>query len=247
MITNLHIWDEVKNTNPQFTKAFKRDGWEGTAIDSLHTIQRATELFGPCGLGWGYSILDENIVTDPVSHDLLHFLRVELWWSYEGEEGKVIGQGGTKMAYTTGDGYRITDDDAVKKSLTDAITNAFAKLGFSADVRLGMFDDVKYVEAMRKKFGNKPADPPPDEPETLPEEKQPESAVDLKKLLRANVSLWSGVAPDDLDEAVRTTIRAAGFADMRLKKAQVQQVIEYVKKNLAAKADWAQTINAATT
>ena len=44
------------------------------------------------------------------------------------------------------------DDEAPKKALTDAMTKAFSHLGVSADVFLGMFDNSKYVAAMKEKF-----------------------------------------------------------------------------------------------
>ena len=42
-----------------------------------------------------------------------------------------------------------TDGEAPKKSLTDAIKKALSMLGFSADVFLGMFDDVNYVQQLQ--------------------------------------------------------------------------------------------------
>jgi hypothetical protein len=46
------------------------------------------------------------------------------------------------------------DDEAPKKALTDAMTKAFSHLGVSADVFLGMFDNVKYVQTMKEKFNS---------------------------------------------------------------------------------------------
>ena len=39
--------------------------------------------------------------------------------------------------------------------MTDAMTKAFSHLGMSADVFLGMFDDSKYVESLKKEFAQK--------------------------------------------------------------------------------------------
>ena len=47
------------------------------------------------------------------------------------------------------------DDEAPKKAMTDAMTKAFSHLGMSADVFLGMFDDSKYVESLKKEFAQK--------------------------------------------------------------------------------------------
>ena len=44
------------------------------------------------------------------------------------------------------------DDEAPKKAMTDAMTKAFSHLGLNADVFLGKFDNIKYVEEMKHKF-----------------------------------------------------------------------------------------------
>jgi hypothetical protein len=44
------IWDQVKNTNPKYTKAFtKFGGKELTTIDPMYQIQVMTGMFGPVG------------------------------------------------------------------------------------------------------------------------------------------------------------------------------------------------------
>ena len=47
------------------------------------------------------------------------------------------------------------DADFAKKVETDALTKALSKLGFNADVFMGMYDDHKYVQMMNEEF-NKP-------------------------------------------------------------------------------------------
>ena len=51
------IWDQVKNTNPKYTKAFtKFGGKELTTIDPMYQIQVTTGMFGPVGKGWTYNV-----------------------------------------------------------------------------------------------------------------------------------------------------------------------------------------------
>ena len=45
------------------------------------------------------------------------------------------------------------DDDFAKKVATDALTKGLSKLGFNADVFMGLFDDNKYVNDMKMYFG----------------------------------------------------------------------------------------------
>jgi hypothetical protein len=44
------------------------------------------------------------------------------------------------------------DDEAFKKSFTDAITNALKLIGVGADVHMGLFEDSKYVAEVAKEF-----------------------------------------------------------------------------------------------
>ena len=59
---NLTIWDQVKKTDPAYTKQYQGGGgFRGTSINSTYQVKKATEIFGPIGIGWGYEILDETI------------------------------------------------------------------------------------------------------------------------------------------------------------------------------------------
>ena len=44
------------------------------------------------------------------------------------------------------------DDEAPKKAMTDALTKALSHLGTSADVFLGLHDNSKYVENLKKEI-----------------------------------------------------------------------------------------------
>lgn len=154
--TNLAIWDEVKRTDPRWTKEFDNGRFQGTATDPIHVYQRATELFGPCGIGWGWEELKDETITDNYEAvTTIHYLTIKLWYVWGGKRGEIVAYGGTTMASTTRKGARAVDEDAKKKSLTDALGKAFSFLGFTADVRLGMFDDVNYIENTREFFASK--------------------------------------------------------------------------------------------
>jgi hypothetical protein len=43
------------------------------------------------------------------------------------------------------------DNDA-KKIETDTLTKAISKLGFNADIFMGKFDDLRYIEEMNEEF-----------------------------------------------------------------------------------------------
>ena len=71
---NFFIWDQVKNTNPKYTKAFtKFGGKELTTIDPMYQIQVMTGMFGPVGKGWTYNVnytyTDKNVFAQMLFDD----------------------------------------------------------------------------------------------------------------------------------------------------------------------------------
>lgn len=151
---NLRIWTRVQTTDPTWTKGFSRGGgFKGTAVNHVYQSKRATEIFGPKGIGWGSVVLDERYADGaPIVHathgvvgrECVHVLRIELWYVLDGQRGSITAYGQTTFVGSNKHGY-FTDEEAPKKSLTDAESKALSALGFSADVHMGLFDDVKYV------------------------------------------------------------------------------------------------------
>lgn len=159
--SNLAIWNQVEETEPQFTKGFNRaGGFRGTAVDPVYNIFRATEMFGPIGIGWGYEIMSEQILEgaalkdknsgEILGYEKVHEMKIHLWYHHQGQVGSLVTSGATTLVTANKYGL-VTDEEAVKKSLTDAITKALSWLGFSADVHMGKFDDNKYVEGLKAK------------------------------------------------------------------------------------------------
>lgn len=153
MNENMRIWAQVEKTDPAATKAAKVNGQAITSISGQHMIKRATEVFGPVGIGWGWRVVEERfdrggeIRTDKgemIGHEVGHTIRISLWFELSGKRGEIEQYGCTPFAYKSKWGI-TTDTEAPKKSLTDAIKKALAMLGFSADIFLGLFDDRDYV------------------------------------------------------------------------------------------------------
>jgi len=147
MTDNLKLWQAVEKTDPKYTKSFsKAGGFSGTAINATYLIRKATELWGPMGSIWGPEITDEKYV-EGADGTIIHVLRI----NFKHPQGEFPSYGQTTFVGTNKNG-RFTDEEAPKKSLTDAITKALSMLGFSADVFLGLYDDNKYVNDRRAEF-----------------------------------------------------------------------------------------------
>lgn len=139
---NMTLWDSVQKTDPSHTKKVNQRGGF-TSISAHYQVMRATEVFGPVGIGWGYDC-GEPIFTGPFI-----IIPVRVWYQ---DRANTFGPiyGSAEIA-----GAR-PDSDAPKKAMTDALTKALSHLGFNADVFLGKFDDNKYVAQMAAEFKAKP-------------------------------------------------------------------------------------------
>lgn len=170
---NIHmqLWDSVQRTDPNYTKQFTRGGgFKGTSTNATYLAKRATETFGPCGLGWGITVLDEQLIEGHpliengvvVGHARIHRVHAKLWYVRDGVRGEIEQFGQTEMVGKNSRGY-FTDEEAPKKSLTDAMTKCLSLLGFAADIHLGLYDDNKYVAELRQEFAQEP-EPQPEPP-----------------------------------------------------------------------------------
>lgn len=160
---NTRIWDQVDVTDPSATKNFTgMGGFKGTAIKPTYLMHKATEVFGPCGEGWGWVVLEERFDEGgplqaptkewpdaPRINAKLHTLKIELWYlGKDGQKCTIQHYGHTPFVYFQ-QGKVMTDWEAAKKSLTDAIGKCLQPLGFAADIHMGLFDDADYVDAVR--------------------------------------------------------------------------------------------------
>ena len=145
---NMDIWNQVEKTDPRHTKYVQQRGGF-TSISAHYQVQRATELFGPVGSGWGYEVTYGHY--DLCDGQALATADVMLWYALDGER-LAYGpwRGATPLVTKDNKGNLRMDDDAWKKSTTDALTKALSHLGFSADVFLGKYDDNKYVARLEK-------------------------------------------------------------------------------------------------
>lgn len=176
MSDNLELWERLGRTDPSHTKAFTRGGgFKGTAIKPMWSYKRMTEEFGPCGGGWGVGEPTFQVVPGP-DGEMLVFCTASIWY---GEDRKTVyGVGGDKAVGKNKYGLQ-TDDEAFKKAFTDAITNALKMIGVGADVHMGMFDDSKYVNALKQEFGDdKPTAPPSGQPASAAAQKRGLAEID---------------------------------------------------------------------
>ncbi len=143
-MNNLELWDKVKTTDPEHTKQVSQRGGY-TSIKPQYQIQCATEQFGKYGDGWGF----ESIDLDMSMVELLDVVMVKAVFFYvDGGERKTFP---INNSWPVKQGSRV-DSDFAKKAETNTMGKALSKLGFSADIFMGEFDNPDYVQAISNDF-----------------------------------------------------------------------------------------------
>ena len=144
-------------------------------------VMQATKVFGPQGINWGVEIIEERFdngapIMRPVKQqdgsffqeiipngaggylcEVNHTVKIRLWYKHGGKTGEVTSYGCTPYIYAMNSGKLFSDGEAPKKSLTDATKKALSQLGFSADVFLGLYDDLTYRQENDAEFALKNA------------------------------------------------------------------------------------------
>ena len=147
MMSNLDLWDSLADIDPKYTKPITGKPYKGTSPNPHYIVRMLTEKFGPVGQGWGVRVVSEGF--QPLGDEVLHWCRVEMWHTDRANTFEAYGQ--TKAFMKTRNGM-MSDEDAPKKSFTDAMTKAASYVGAAANIFLGRYDDSKYVEQVNREF-----------------------------------------------------------------------------------------------
>ena len=144
-MSNLDLWNRVKKTDPAHVKKVNMRGGF-SSIAPQYQIQCATEEFGPYGKGWGFISCDLDYSQLSVTRLVL----VKAVFFY------VVG--GNRHTFPINNSWPVmskkdvVDDDFAKKAETNTMSKALSKLGFSADIFMGEYDNPDYVEAVGNEF-----------------------------------------------------------------------------------------------
>lgn len=200
MTDNLRLWKRFADIDPQHTKPITGKPYKGTSPKPQYVIQLLTEMFGPVGEGFGWEVRAEGFI--PLGEEVLHWCRIWFWWSEPDNKEDFHTRGfeayGQTKAYMKTKSGLIMDEDAPKKSLTDAITKAASQIGIASNLFMGRWDDSRYVEEVNREFrkaereeAKKPdarplidqAGPMPQTTEPVPERDPSKVAAALMKLV----------------------------------------------------------------
>lgn len=206
MSKNLDLWRRVCVTDPQAVKPITGKQYSGNSPKPYWIVERLTAEFGPCGIGWGFTILSERMERLSAT-DVLHIAVVRFWYMLADKRGELEQIGQTKAVYEKSKGGLMVDEDAPKKSVTDALVKCASYLGFAGDIFSGRWDDSKYVAAANREWREREAG------EQTPAPLTPEKVADwLAAISVADAGEIEGVANAALEAATLAKDRDAFIA-----------------------------------
>jgi hypothetical protein len=109
--------------------------------------------------------------------------------------------GGTMAMYKTQAGKMVYDEDAPKKSVTDAMVKALSFIGFAGDIFSGIWDDWKYQEMAAAHYQNQSQ--PSNEQNQQQANNQQQKPLE-QRYQDALVSIRNAKNPATLDKAINT-------------------------------------------
>lgn len=131
---NMELYNALRSVPQEAKKEIKGGRLRGmTDINPVWRIKALTEKFGPCGIGWWYTI--EKQWTEMAENgESSAFCNINLFYEVDGKTSHPIpGTGGSMFISKEKNGIYV-DDDAFKKALTDAISVSAKAIGVGADV-----------------------------------------------------------------------------------------------------------------
>lgn len=143
-----NYYDQLRSVPEKWTKKITGGRLSGmTDIKPQWRIEKMTEVFGPCGIGWYYEETKREY--KDYEGQIAVFVDINLYYRYEKIDtltDRVIGYEWSKPVFGTGGSMFVAkerngmfvSDEAVKMALTDALSVAMKSLGMAADIYMGM-------------------------------------------------------------------------------------------------------------
>lgn len=134
MNDNLSLYKRLREVPDIAKKQINGGRLKGmTDISPMWRIKKLTEEFGPCGIGWKYT-LDRQWSELGADGVVMAFCNISLYVKQDGEWSEGIpGTGGATLVAKENKSL-YNSDEAFKMALTDALSVACKALGMAADV-----------------------------------------------------------------------------------------------------------------
>jgi len=132
----LVIYNQLKSVPQQYLKEINAGRLKGMSdIKPQWRIQKLTELFGPCGIGWKITDVEYNYFTKENETVVNCRLKFQYKW-YEEWSEPIPASGGSKISKQEINGLYVSDE-AEKMAFTDALSVAGKMIGLASDIYMG--------------------------------------------------------------------------------------------------------------
>ena len=206
-MSNKALWERVCITDPKAVKPITGKQYQGNSPKPYWVVERLTEEFGPCGIGWGFTIINQ-CMERLAENEVLHVAHLRFWYVLSGVRGELEQIGQTKAVYEKSKGGLMIDEDAPKKSVTDALVKCASYIGFAGDIFAGRWDDSKYVAIARDHYDNKPT--PAEEEQRLAWIAEQKAAIaaaktagELKRIMESAIKTTQEMRDQDAEDQLR--------------------------------------------
>ena len=148
---NLSLYNRLRAVPEEAKKPISAGRLKGmTDINPVWRIKALTEAFGPCGVGWWYTVDHKEITRDWATDQGAAFVDITLYY-VDPESGAtshgIPGTGGASFTVKEKNGPYMSDE-CYKMALTDAISVAAKALGLAADVYFARgCSETKYADS----------------------------------------------------------------------------------------------------
>ena len=135
---NLEIYNKVKSVPKEAQSKIFGGRLKGmTDIKPQWRIQKMTEIFGVCGIGWKFEIIDIKYSEKDEKKQQCCFVKINLYIKVDNKWSDAIpGIGGSSFIALEKNGLYLSDE-CEKMALTDALSVAMKMIGVGADVYMG--------------------------------------------------------------------------------------------------------------
>ncbi len=220
-MSNLKLWDAVSKTDPSFTRQVTARGGY-TAISPQYQARIATEQLGPYGQGWGLSHSEFDFSVLETTGMVIH--KATFFYMSEGQRYEFPMHNAIKPCHKGANGV-YADEDFAKKLETNTISKALSRLGFNADVFMGLFDDHGYVEMVNNQFAVEKADNRDEEIER--------QRIELQEWYDKNISFMkNAITMGELQGLYKGMVRKLQNRGLDQKIIEVEKVKNQMKTKL---------------
>lgn len=213
------LWNKVKSISREHTKRANVGGQDMLSVNSIAMVELLTSAIGPIGDKWFYSIKEERydntrplmiggapvIVDGATLWEQTHTVRLEFYIDHGPGFHSFEQYGHTPYRYATSSGKIMVDQEAPKKSVTDALKKCMSLLGVAADVYSGALDNPDYAAQVDDEMKIKQAD--------SDAQKTDEMLAEMKAALDSTLRF---IAECDYEIAARTANKNITYFNHRL-------------------------------